>query len=144
MNKAETTKAGPESAPAVAQYAAASAPNQAAAAPDIKVKKGKKRKYSRGLKEVQQSGRALTKSGRRIARAIASGFSEFYRRDKESSQKRRDGSIRDVVKNWSKGVSKALRRGSNAPRDLADVLDTKTIRRAVRNTARLLAPPFAR
>jgi hypothetical protein len=141
MNKTEATKSTPE---ATAQFAPAPA---AAASPAIEVaeKSGKKkRKYSKGLKELQQTARGLTKANRRIAKAVAAGFSEFARRDNASSQSKRDGAIRDIVKNWSRGFGKAVRRGSEAPYELAKAFDTKSVRRAVRDTARFLARPFTR
>jgi hypothetical protein len=108
------------------------------------VKKKKKRKYSRGLKEVQIAERGVSKAGRRVARAMADGFSTYYDRDRKSSRKKRDGAIRDAVKNWAKGLGKAARKSSNAPYDVAKAFDTKTVRRNVRNVVRFLAPPFFR
>lgn len=107
-------------------------------------KKKKKRKYTRGLKDIQTIGRGLAKANRRIARAVASGVGTYYERDKKSSRKKRDGSIRDALKNWAKAVGKTARRSSSVPYDIADAFDTRTIRRSVRATVRFFAPPFFR
>jgi hypothetical protein len=107
-------------------------------------KQKKKRKYSRDLKEFQQVERGLAKANRRVARAIASGFNEYYQLDNRSSHKKRDGAIRDALKNWSKSLGKVVRKSSNAPYDVVNAFDTKTIRRTVRRTVRLFASPFLR
>jgi len=100
----------------------------------------KKRKYSRGLKQFQKSERSLAKVNRRISRAVASGFGTYYERSDASSRKKRDGAIKDAVKNWGKGMSKAIRKASDAPNDVASAFDTKAVRRQIRQVARLLTP----
>lgn len=107
-------------------------------------KKKKKRKYTRGLRDLQISERKLAKASRRVARAVASGVSTYYERDKRSSRKKRDGAIRDALENWAKGLGKTMRRSSSAPYDIAKAFNTKTIRRNVRTAVRFLAPPFLR
>jgi hypothetical protein len=106
--------------------------------------KKKKRKYSRGLRELQTGERRLSKAGARLARAVANGMNTYYKEDKKSSRKKRDGAIRDALKNWARGVGKTMRRSSGVPYDIARAFDTKTIRRNVRAVARVLAPPFFR
>src|SRR5262245_48557828 len=93
----------------------------------IERKKKKKRKYSRGLGSLQRAERGFAKANARVAQAVASGLSEYYRRDNRSSRKRRDGAIRDGVRNWSEALSKALRRGARAPRDFADAFDSRAV-----------------
>lgn len=147
------TPAGPEATPAptaspspasVDASSTGAALGAVAAEVGGEKKKKKKRKYSRGLKEVQRGERDVAKASRRLARAVAEGFTTYYRRDRKSSRKKRDGAIRDAVKNWAKGLGKAARKGSDVPYDLAKALDTKTVRRNVRSLIRFLAPPFVR
>jgi hypothetical protein len=107
-------------------------------------KKKKKRKDSRGLREVQTVERDLAKASRRVARAVASGIGTYYQRDKKSSRKKRDGAIKDALKNWAKGLGKTARRSSGVPYDIAKAFDTKTFRRNLRATVRFIAPPFLR
>lgn len=106
--------------------------------------KKKKRKYSRGLKELQRGERKIAKAGRRFGRAIASGLETYYDRDIASSYKKRDGAIRDALKNWTKGLEKAAKKSSGIPYDIAKAFDTKTMRRNIRTAIRFLAPPFLR
>jgi hypothetical protein len=149
------TPGGPEATPSPAASSSAATPDTsattasaalAAVAADAggEKKKKKKRKYSRGLKELQNGERDVAKASRRLARAVAEGFTTYYRRDRKSSRKKRDGAIRDAVKNWAKGLGKAAKKGSDVPFDLAKALDTKTVRRNVRSAIRFLAPPFVR
>jgi hypothetical protein len=110
---------------------------------EIRTKK-RRRKYSRGLKTTQRIERGVTKSTRRIARAISTGLGTYVERRDKSSRKRRDGAIRDGLKNWSKAVGKTMRKASNAPNDLTRAFDTKAVRRSVKFMARAIPLPFLR
>jgi hypothetical protein len=106
--------------------------------------KKRKRKYSRGLRDVQRWERGYAKASRRVSRAISAGLDTYMERRDKSSYKRRDGAIRDALKNWSKGVSKAMRKASDAPYDLTKAFDTKSVRRTVKFVVRSLTLPFLR
>ena len=75
---------------------------------------------------------------------MASGLDSYFDRREQSSYKKRDGAIRDALKNWSKAASKTLRKASNAPYDVAKGLDTRSVRRMVKFATRSLALPFLR
>lgn len=107
-------------------------------------KKKKKKKYSRGLKQVQRTALSIAKANRRVARAVAGGFAQYYARSDESGRKKRDGAIRDAVKNWAKGLSKAIRKSSGAPNDLASAFRTKRARRQIKRVARAWTPFYLR
>jgi len=142
-NKAEPGK--PETKNDVVVGAAAAAAATAAIADGLEWgDKKKKRKYSRGLKEVQRSERKLAKAGRRVGQAIASGFETYYDRDLQSSYKKRDGAVRDALKNWAKAWQKTAKKSAGVPYDIAKAFDTKTMRRNIRTVVRFLAPPFLR
>jgi Family of unknown function (DUF6312) len=143
-DESEPTKKAAHKAPPVASEPQRVEASAGAFVVDVKKKKRKKRKYSRGLKDVQRAGRRVSKANRRIARAVASGFAEFYRKSDRSSRKRRDGLIRDFNVNLSKGLSKSLRRSSWTPVDFAEAFDTKSMRRTTKQVARLFALPFFR
>jgi hypothetical protein len=106
--------------------------------------KRRKRKYSRGLREVQRWERGTARASRRIGRAIAAGLDTYFERRERSSYKRRDGAIRDALKNWSKGMSKTLRKASDAPYDIVKALDTRSVRRTVKLVVRSLSLPLLR
>lgn len=104
----------------------------------VKGKKKKKRKYARGTKDFQIGVRKGTKVGSRIARALASGFSLYSKKANKSSRKKKDGVLRDLLRNSGSGMSRTLRRGSNVPKLLAKTVRKKTVRRSARAVARAL------
>jgi hypothetical protein len=107
----------------------------------IKAKKKKKYKYSRGLKDLQQSGRKMSRVSSRLVRAMSKGMDTYRKASDKSARKKRDGAMRDFGLNVAKGMSKSLRESSRTPFDIALALNGRTsrkmIRRQVRATARL-------
>ena len=99
--------------------------------------KRKKRKYSKGLKEIQQFGRSMNKASARVARAVAKGMATYRKRSDKSSFKKRDGSIRDFAVNLAAGLGKTLRVLSGVPSDLAKGLDTKRARKRARRQVKI-------
>jgi hypothetical protein len=103
-----------------------------------KRKKGKrKKKYSRGLKEPQRLERGVSRAAERIARAVANGFSEYRDRRDWSARRKRDGAIRDAVRNVGRGLEEAISTAARVPTDL-------TRRVSVRRLTRLVPLPFFR
>jgi hypothetical protein len=131
-------------ASAGAAGARASTPEKAAAPVTVDATKKGKRKYTRGLRDFQKWERGYAKASRRIGQAIAAGLDTYLERRDRSSYKRRDGAIRDALKNWSKGITKSLRKASGAPYDLFKAINTKPVRRTVKFAVRSLALPFLR
>jgi hypothetical protein len=125
-----TSKAAAESTPGTA---AASEPT-ADSRPTVYEKKKKKKKYSRGLKEPQKLGEGLSRSAERLAQAVADGLSETRRRGNKSARKKRDGLIKDAVRNVGRGLEEAISKASKAPTDL-------TKRVSTRRLTRLVVPP---
>ena len=97
----------------------------------------KKRKYSKGLKELQQLERTVSKTSTRVARAVAKGMATYRKRSDKSSYKKRDGAIRDLAVNLAAGLGKTLRGLSDVPSDLAKGLDTKRARKRARRQVKL-------
>src|SRR6476661_3333750 len=65
-----------------------------------RTKKGKrKKKYSRGLKEPQREERRVSRAAERIAQAVVDGLSEYRDRRDKSARRKRDGAIKDAVRN---------------------------------------------
>ena len=104
----------------------------------------KKRKYTRGTKDVQRLERGVTKASRRLSRAVASGFATYEKKRNKSSRKKRDGAIRDAIENWTRAYGRAIRKGSDAPYDVAKALNTKRLSRPIRDAIRLVTPPLFR
>lgn len=103
--------------------------------------RGNKR-YSRGLRDIQRYEDGLTKAARRLSRALADGLSTYRKNRNKSSYKKRDGAIKDALNNLSKGLSKTMRRASDAPLDFTKTIKTKKLTRRLRKTFRSL--PFPR
>ena len=106
--------------------------------------KKKKRKTSRGLKDVARIERGVAKAGDRLGSAVEAGFSKYREKSKKSSYKKKDGAIRDAVKNWSVAAGKGLEEASKIPGDITKALSTKQVSRAVRGVARIVVPPIFR
>lgn len=108
----------------------------------INVKKKKKRKYSRGLRDLQSIGRRMTKVSSRMARAVSKGVSSYRKASDKSSRKKPDGALRDFNLNVAKSFSRSLRESSRIPADIAKSFSTpgtrKALRRQMRGTARFV------
>ena len=94
------------------------------------VKPKKKKKYSRNLRTFQELEVGLTDSARRVAKAFKEGFDTYIDERDKSSKKKKDGAVRDLLRNQSKALRKGLSIAAEAPADLMDaVADLKMIRR---------------
>jgi hypothetical protein len=102
-------------------------------------KKQKKRRYSRGLRDLQVTGRRTARITSRIGRSVTKGFDAFRKASDKSARKRRDGGLIDLNLNIAKGVSRSLRETSRIPLDLAKAVDTRALRRSRRRQTRTLA-----
>jgi len=99
-------------------------------------KKRKKRKYSSGTKPMQEFLFGLSKAGYRTGNSLSKGLGTFVKRSRKSSRKKRDGMMRDSLRNLSLGISDGFATLGKAPWDLARRIST---RRAWR-TFRILTP----
>ena len=95
-------------------------------------KKNKKIKYSRGLKDLQQSGRSLTRISARVARASAKGMETYLKASDKSARKKRDGAMLDFGENVARGASKTIRLSSRVPIDIARALTPASTRKRMR------------
>jgi Family of unknown function (DUF6312) len=96
----------------------------------IVVRPKKKKKYSRNLRTIQELETGLTDSARRIAKAAKDGLDAYIDERDKSAKNRRDGAIRDLLRNQSKGLRKALSVAAEVPADIMDTIaDLKVVRR---------------
>ena len=105
-------------------------------------KKRKRKKYSRGLKTVQRTEDGLTLAGRRLGDAIESGFRSYRKRRNKSSRRKKDGPLRDILRNSSGGLSQFLSVGSDIPYDVARKVNNRRFGKQVRNTVQFFTAPF--
>lgn len=117
----------------------------ATAAPDggsldrqpVVYEKKKKKKYSRGLREPQKAEQGLSRAAERLAAAVADGLSEYRDRRSASAGKKRDGAVRDAVRNVGRGLEKAIEKAAKVPTDLTEKISTRRLARLV------IPPPFS-
>ena len=107
-----------------------------------KKKRGKKR-YTRGSKDLQRLEYGLSKSSYRVADAVAEGIRTFYRRSDRSARRKKDGLVRDSLRNSARGLGDALREGSRAPYELARKVSTRKVWRRTRGLGRLAPFPLS-
>jgi hypothetical protein len=112
--------------------------------PVLVVETRKKRRRSRKLKDSQDLHRGFSKASTRVSRAVAQGLDEYLRRSDKSAEKKKDGALRDLMVNLSRGLSKAIRKSSDAPVDITRTMNSKRTQRRMRKIAKALAPPGAR
>ncbi|HSG39241.1 MAG TPA: hypothetical protein VLE27_06355 [Thermoanaerobaculia bacterium] len=96
-----------------------------------------KRKYSRGMKDPQRVEEGITRSLERLTDGVADGVAKYRRRRDNSARKKRDGAMKDGLRNIGRGLETALRRSAKAPTELTRPL-------TLRRVTRLLPVPFPR
>lgn len=106
----------------------------------VKNKKRKKKRYSRSLKPIQKQMDGMSRVTNRVASAVSRGLGKYRSRANKSARKKRDGMLRDVLKNSARGVGTSLRVASKLPRDTVRVVSGKTIRRSIRFASRVFRP----
>ena len=95
----------------------------------IETKKTKKKKYSKGARSFQELEAGLTKSARKIAKAVREGLDKYSDERDESARDKRDAALRDILRNQSKALRTALPMAAEAPSDLLDsIADMKVVR----------------
>ncbi len=119
--------------PTTADMNPTAASSEAAAPVVVETKKKKKKKYSNPLlRAVQEYEGALTKSTRKVTKAVREALDEYDARRDESRDKKKDGAVRDFVRNQSKALRKGLPVLAEAPADFLDaVADMKAVRRVI-------------
>lgn len=112
-----------------------SAPAEETSAPTvIDAKKGKrkgKKKYSNSMaRSFQELEAGLTKSSRRVAKAVREGLDAYQEERDKSAEAKKDGALRDILRNQSKALRAGLPIAAEAPSDLVDAIaDMKVMRR---------------
>jgi hypothetical protein len=133
QTETKTTVAGPEGQPVT--YNAQETQQQLIASPvyfNRKKKKSKKRRYTQGTKQFQKLVLGASRAAYRTANSFSEGFDTFARRSKRSARRRRDGLVRDSLRNAARGFSDAAREAGKAPWPIAQQIGTKNVRRGFR------------
>jgi len=101
----------------------------------VREKSGRKRsrkRYTRGAKGFQQLALGISKAAFRVTNSVAKGLGTFARESNKSGRKRRDGIIRDSLRNASSGVSDGLTELGRAPGEVARRINSGRVWRTVR------------
>jgi hypothetical protein len=104
-------------------------------------KKKKKRRYTKGLRTIQNFERGVARSLDVLAEGFARVFSEYKERSEKSARKKRDGALRDGIENWTKAMGKGMSVSSKAPYDFAKTVTRGRASKQLRRTLRALTPP---
>lgn len=96
-------------------------------------RKGKnKKRYTSGTKGLQRLTLGWSKAAYRSANAFAEGFDTFSKRSDKSARRRRDGLIRDSLRNASRGFADGLGELGRAPGEIARRISGRAVWRTFR------------
>ncbi len=133
QTETKTTVTGAEGQPTT--YTAQETQQQLIASPvyfSRKKKKSKKRRYTKGTKPFQKLLLGTSRAAYRTANSFAEGFNTFAKRSNRSGRRRRDGLVRNSLRNAARGFSDAAREIGKAPWPIARQIGTKNVRRGFR------------
>jgi hypothetical protein len=81
--------------------------------------KRKKKKYSKGLLKIGQKAEiSLSKGVHRLARAVEEGLGLWRERRDGSARKKRDGAVRDALKNYGKAATRFRKVAAKMPEEI--------------------------
>jgi hypothetical protein len=98
----------------------------------VKKKGKKKKKYTRGTKGIQRLALGVTDALYRSANSVAKAEKTISKRSKKSSRKKKDGLVRDSLRNASRGIGDGFTELGKAPNEIARRIGTGQVRRAFR------------
>lgn len=99
-------------------------------------RKRSKRTSSRGTKRLTDIEWRVTKALRRVSRAVDHGVDTYIDHRDNSADKRRDGVEVDFFENLSYGASQALSEASPVLHDVAEMMNTRRMRKQIRRLSR--------
>lgn len=108
----------------------------------VKKKGKKKKKYTKGTKGIQRLALGVTDALYRSANSVAKAEKTISKRSKKSSRKKKDGLVRDSLRNTSRGISDGFTELGKTPNEIAKRIGTRQVRRAFRVVTPLV--PFGR
>ena len=106
--------------------------------------KRRRRKYTRGMRTSQELERGLVRASSAWADAFSAMFDSYKSRSRRSSYRKRDGAVRDALRNWTRATSKGMKKAADAPYELVRTVDRDRMSRRVRDALKMAAPPMFR
>lgn len=93
-----------------------------------------KKKYSRGLKDVQEAEADLVRLARRTSKALSKGLDTYDRERIRSANEKKDGAIEDIAHNSAKAISDSLKEVSDILIEFADTNYAKNFQKRLRRS----------
>jgi ribosomal protein L14 len=109
--------------------------------PDVPdtVKIRKKKNYSsRQARRCGEIEKRVSKSLRRVSKAVDNGVSTYLEKRDKSARKRRDGALVDFYQNAAVGISQALSESAPVLSDFAEMVNSRRSRKAIRRAVRAI------
>jgi len=103
-----------------------------------------RRRYSSRTKGLQEAERGMTRAAADLGEAIATTFRTYKKRENASSYKKRDGAVKDAIKNWTKATGKGMKEASDVPYHLVKSMNGSKASRQIRDAVKMFAPPMFR
>ena len=103
-----------------------------------------KRKYSKRARGVQEIERGASKAAATLGDAVSATFRTYKKRESASSFKKRDGAVKDALKNWTKAYGKGVKEASDVPFQFVKSVNNSKASKQVRNAVKMFAPPMFR
>jgi hypothetical protein len=98
-----------------------------------KARKRKKRFSNKGHRDIYRMDLAALKGTRQLASAAKSGLTQIIEKTEKSAGRRKDGALRDILRNQSSAMRAVNAHLSRAVPDYLDrIADVKLIRRVLR------------
>jgi len=95
-----------------------------------------KRVSSRSARRLEDIESRVSKSVRRVSKAVDNGVSTYLEKRDKSARKRRDGALVDFCENAAVGVSKTLAESAPVLTDFAKALNSRRVRKTIRKVVR--------
>lgn len=92
--------------------------------------------FSEDLADLQLLDRDMVRVARRSARALSKSIDTYDEERKRSAEEKRDGAVEDFAHNTAKAASAYLKEASEIPMDIAEALDTRSLRERRRKSLR--------
>ena len=100
--------------------------------PDSEPKVLKIKGSSRASRRLEDVEERLTKSVRRVAKAVDKGVDTYIEARDKSARHRKDGVIVDFYENVSKGVARTISDSAPVITDFAEALNSRQVRKGIR------------
>lgn len=85
------------------------------------------KKYSRGTRGVQRLLYGVSKAAYRSTNSLTEGLDTFVKQSNKSAKKRRDGLIRESLRNASKGIADGVAEFGKAPEEITKRIGTRRV-----------------